>query len=262
MLLIVMLWTDAFRIRLLATERHSIAWVLASALLILDAVEPLWIEKNGLSFLLITLVHRRFLSSTEAVSPDHAMFDLGGLCALLILFEPMWLALIVWVIMAGLIMGRVKIRQHLVPLVGMLSLWWLVWAFNDISQEMGWRRLLDASLSFVRRWTEADVNPPALKPIEFIILAVVLFFSVLGFRGIWNKARAMERQLLNVLLWGLILFAIIRWLPYVGGSSWWMAMSLPISFFIARWIEGLRRLWSQELLLWLCFGLPFITLLI
>lgn len=255
--LVVTLWSEVFRQQLLSSGNRYTG--LLYGMILLVVLNRFWIAQELLSLIIVTLMMRRVMSSTEVLNPSPPMFEAGLLVALASLIDVHYLLLLIPLILANLFLGRVGLRIQLVPLFGIASSVWILWALADLSGQK------PGKLNDMGDWLASPSSPMVMEGFVFsfwqLVLIPAVWIAYTGFRSEWSQSRAVERQILQLLFWEMILFFFLGLLPFAGGSFWWSISALPFSLLAAKSLGGVRRPWLRELWVLALLCIPVLHLL-
>ena len=254
----ITLWSEAFRHRLLSEGNRFVGLVMTIAVLVF--FNHFWIAKEIIVLILVALIFRRLMSSTDVLNPAPPMFEAGVLVAFSALLDARFFLLLLPLILGSLFLGRVNLRLLIVPLFGMLSTAWLLWGLVDVfggdKGSLEWSRRLEELQSVQQLVSESIM----LKPAHALLIPAI-WIAYLGFKMDWINSRAVERQILQTMFWSMLLFMILIVLPFAGGRLWWTSAALPFSLLAAKTLGSWKRPWLREIFLLGLMCIPFLHLL-
>ena len=256
--LVVTLWSEVFRQQLLSAGNRYTGLIYGMILLVV--LNRFWIAQELLSLIIVTLMMRRVMSSTEVLNPSPLMFEAGLLVALAGLIDVHYLLLLFPLILANLFLGRVGLRIQLVPIFGIGSSVWILWALADLTGQK------PGKINDVGEWLSSPSSHLAIEGFAFsfwqIALIPAVWIAYTGFRREWSQSRAVERQILQLLFWEMILFFFLGLLPFAGGSLWWSISAMPFSLLAAKSLGGVKKAWLRELWVLALLCIPILHLLL
>lgn len=185
----------------------------------------------------------RLLSLVQKVDPSQVLFDTGVICGIMTLIAPssLFFLLVIWI--ATLNYGHMRFRTFLMPVVGMLALWFMIFSvlyffsstsfteiiklrFDELINEMG-----------IIHFTQWHVLLPA---------SVSVIFALFETTQVYGKASVLKRQTYTFLTLFLILSILLAIITRTGYLilSW---TAIPLGCFLVNLVHYSRKRWQKEM---------------
>lgn len=192
---------------------------------------------------LVILLMLRLLSISQSVVDSYALFDVGSIIALTtllvpetILFLPVcWLA--VWAF------GRLYFRALLMPLVGMVAVWFVAYAVVLWFVPVSPSTLVVGILSQV----EIGLQPSGYSETwwRFLPLLAVAVPALIEMMRAYGKASVYKRQCFSFLFYFFLLFLVAgSFVP--GHGHIWLWLALPLSVFVVNLLHYAKKNWLKD----------------
>lgn len=183
------------------------------------------------------------------ISGDHrvkgTLYNLGlaiGVCSFL--YFPA-VAFLLLVLIALLIMRPAKIAEWILVILGLVSVWYILFAWLFVTDQIYSFNLKDLKLSY----------PDLLDDSwQYAGMIIIFFMSVLGFFLVQSEA---SRQVIQVRKrWSLILCYVLVALviPFINAGDnfeFWMLAALPLSAFIGAAFFYIKVKWLRTTMHWI-----------
>ena len=239
------------------TQSNSYALFLFSCFIL--TIPLLFKELNpAFSFFFLLLALRRILSISSKKNSEKKILDASIWISIAALFY-FWSILFFIILFIAIIQLASKNYKFVfIPFVGFTSIFILTTVYHIIANDNFWWFLeYKEQISF-------DFTPYySLKTIisSIYILALGIFGVIYKSINISNTPLK-EKSKYWILLFSLLIGLILIVLTNRKNGSELMFLLVPISIFIANFIETNSKKWISELFLWLVFAFPFVIFFI
>lgn len=220
---------------------------------------PLFFFTTALEYVLVIpfgiLLLLRLLSISKKTESAYALFDAGTLTGIMTVLIPesILFILIAWV--AVLSFGRIHFRAFLMPLVGLLAVWFVIFTVMFWLADQEVADMVPALLAAVKIGVSPRISDPNWwKSLPMILAAIPAFFEMLQ---VYGKANNFKRQTFTFLLMFFLLF-LVAGVFVKEHSRLWMWLGIPLSVFIVNLIHYLRKAWFKDII----YGLLILALVL
>lgn len=192
---------------------------------------------------LVVLFLIKQLALAENPGISLLLFDSGTLIGMMLFLEPLSLImlLVVWL---GLInYGHFGLKQLLMPLTGLLAVWFMAGALLYWFGGTEELRTAFASLAELPFGRMPEFENSLWRAIPLLIL---LLPALLRLAAVYGKAKILQRQSYGFLLLFMFLLLIGGALFYKTTGLWiWMA--LPMAALVVNLVKGINKNWMKDL---------------
>lgn len=189
------------------------------------------------------LVILRLLSLSVAPDYSYVLFDAGNLIGLMSIFVPESLILLPVCWLAMLSFGQLFLRGLLMPVVGILAVWFMAFALFFAWGEQSFVSFMLEGFSTI----ELFWRPQAMAEYwRFIPLLVLLLPALLEITQVYAKADVQKRQTFVFFLLAALVF-------FLGGGFLadpqrvWLWLNIPLGLFVLNLVHYLRKPWWRDI---------------
>lgn len=192
---------------------------------------------------LMALLVSKLLDLAENPDISYLLFDSGSIIGLMLFLEPLSLAFMMVVWLALINYGRFGLKQILMPLIGLLAVWFVVssmiyWDGGIKEVELVYRGMINLPFGKIPMWRDS---------LWRVIPIVILFFpAVVQLLNVFGKAKVLQRQSYGLMLLFFTITLIIGALFYdPAGVLIWLAF--PIATMLVNLIHSLSKVWMKNM---------------
>ncbi|MDZ7845474.1 MAG: DUF6427 family protein [Owenweeksia sp.] len=199
----------------------------------------------------------RTLSLAAGKRYGYVLFDVGCLIAIMMLIRPEALIFLLIGWLGVLSFGRLFFRALLMPLVGLVAIWFMLFSISFGLGDAG--MVEQVALSF----TEVPLNLAVGQGLVFkgwghlVPLAVVLLPALFHLPRVFNRANVLKRQVYTFLIFTALVLLVTGSLVE-NYRALWIWLLIPLAVFLVNFIQDQQKKWRKDviyLLLLLYLGL-------